>query len=276
MTEHTVGRALDAARRILASAGVEEPLRDARRLLGHRIGQARLLDAKEALGADEAAAFERDIASRAARQPVSQIIGSREFWGRTFSVTSDVLDPRPDTETLVECALAGPAPVRILDLGTGSGAILLTLLSELQSATGVGSDLSKAALEVAARNAEALGLTNRATLLLSDWWDRIDGTFDLVVSNPPYISENAMPGLAPEVRLWEPRMALSPGGDGLDAYRRIADDLSTYLAVGGRALFEIGADQGESVPLLFERSGFATVKLHTDLNKKPRVVEVFH
>ncbi|MEO1423105.1 MAG: peptide chain release factor N(5)-glutamine methyltransferase [Pseudomonadota bacterium] len=276
MTEHTVGRALDAARRILASAGVEEPLQDARRLLGHRIGQARLLDAKEALGADEAAAFERDIASRAARQPVSQIIGSREFWGRTFSVTSDVLDPRPDTETLVECALAGPAPVRILDLGTGSGAILLTLLSELQSATGVGSDLSKAALEVAARNAEALGLTNRATLLLSDWWDRIDGTFDLVVSNPPYISENAMPGLAPEVRLWEPRMALSPGGDGLDAYRRIADDLSTYLAVGGRALFEIGADQGESVPLLFERSGFATVKLHTDLNKKPRVVEVFH
>ncbi|MEL6125395.1 MAG: peptide chain release factor N(5)-glutamine methyltransferase [Pseudomonadota bacterium] len=276
MTEHTVGRALDAARRIFASAGVEEPLRDARRLLGHRIGQARLLDAEEALGADEAVAFEQDIASRAARQPVSQIIGSREFWGRTFSVTSDVLDPRPDTETLVECALAGPAPVRILDLGTGSGAILLTLLSEWQSATGVGSDLSKAALEVAARNAEALGLTNRATLLLSDWWDRIDGTFDLVVSNPPYISENAMPGLAPEVRLWEPRMALSPGGDGLDAYRRIADDLSTYLAVGGRALFEIGADQGESVPLLFERSGFATVKLHTDLNKKPRVVEVFH
>ncbi|MEL6426519.1 MAG: peptide chain release factor N(5)-glutamine methyltransferase, partial [Pseudomonadota bacterium] len=264
MTEHTVGRALDAARRIFASAGVEEPLRDARRLLGHRIGQARLLDAEEALGADEAVAFEQDIASRAARQPVSQIIGSREFWGRTFSVTSDVLDPRPDTETLVECALAGPAPVRILDLGTGSGAILLTLLSEWQSATGVGSDLSKAALEVAARNAEALGLTNRATLLLSDWWDRIDGTFDLVVSNPPYISENAMPGLAPEVRLWEPRMALSPGGGGLDAYRRIADDLSTYLAVGGRALFEIGADQGESVPLLFERSGFATVKLHTD------------
>ncbi|MEL6677122.1 MAG: peptide chain release factor N(5)-glutamine methyltransferase [Pseudomonadota bacterium] len=276
MTDLTVGVALAEAVAGLAASGVEDPARDARRLLSHRIGPGRLLDRDAWLTAREAEGFRADVAARMRRQPVSQILGAREFWGRRFEVTPDVLDPRPDTETLIDCALNGPAPERVLDLGTGSGAILLTLLAEWPGASGVGTDLSTGALEVAGRNADAFGLRGRVTFLLSDWLEGVAGRFDLVVSNPPYIAEAEMAGLAPEVREWEPWMALTPGGDGLAAYRTIAARLASVLRPGGRALFEIGADQGQSVPEIFRAAGFASVSLHHDLNKKPRVVEVFH
>jgi release factor glutamine methyltransferase len=173
------------------------------------------------------------VAQRAERRPVAQILGRRLFWGRDFAVTGDVLDPRPETETLVAAALAGPAPARILDLGTGSGAILLTLLAEWPDAVGTGTDASAAALVVAARNAEELGCAERARLVRTDWADGVDGPFDLVVCNPPYIPEAEIEGLSPEVRCHEPRMALTAGESGLEAYRRIAPHLPRLLGAGG-------------------------------------------
>ena len=181
-------------------------------------------------------------------------------------------DPRPETEILVLRALERPF-VRMLDLGTGSGCILLSCLAGMPMATGTGADLSEAALDVAQANAEALGFQGRSRFVRSDWFSAVPGRFDLIVSNPPYIAADEMAGLAPEVRDWEPALALSPGGDGLDAYRAIAAGAPARLMAGGRLLLEIGPTQGAEVAGLLAAQGFERVAILPDLDGRDRVVE---
>lgn len=266
----TFAEALAKAAERLRAAGVETPERDARRLVAFAAGVAadRLsillrdpFDAEEALTAA--------LTARVARQPVSQITGRRLFWGREFRVTPDVLDPRPETEELVSEALEHPFE-RVLDLGTGSGCILLSLLADRPGTLGAGTDLSEAALTVARRNADQLGIT--AGFLQSDWFEAVDGQFDLIVSNPPYIALAEMDGLAPETRDWEPRMALTDEGDGLSCYREIAAGCDAHLAPGGRLLVEIGADQGQAVSEIFAAAGLEDIRIRTDMDGRDRVV----
>lgn len=265
---------LPAAVARLRNAGVDDPARDARRLLAHAMGIApdRLtLHLGDPPTPDTIARFETAIAARAARQPVAQITGLRRFWGRDFRVTRDTLDPRPETETLVGAALEEPFS-RVLDLGTGTGAILLTLLAERPAATGLATDLSPAALAVAQGNAERLGLTGRAEFHASDWFAGVEGRFDLIVSNPPYIAADEMAGLSPEVREWEPHLALTPGGDGLAAYRAIAAGAGAHLVPGGRLMVETGAGQGSAVAAIFRAAGLESVRTLTDMDGRHRVV----
>jgi release factor glutamine methyltransferase len=184
-----------------------------------------------------------------------------------------VLDPRPETETLVAIALAGPSPATVLDLGVGSGAILLTLLAEWPAARGTGVDSDAAALAVTRTNAKALGVAGRVALRLADWTGGLAGRFDLVVANPPYVPEAEIAALAPDVRDWEPRHALTAGPTGLEAYERLAPALPAVIAPGGRALLEIGAGQGEAVAAIFRAAGFAQVAVHLDLDGRTRVIE---
>lgn len=271
----TGANALELAVSRLRAAGVADPARDARILLVSALGIERsrltLVVANDLLPATQAA-YEALVTSRADRQPVSQIIGHREFFGRRFKVTTDVLDPRPDTERLIEAALDKPFG-RALDLGTGSGCILLTLLAECPDATGLGVDTSSAALAVARANAKTLKLDERAVFAPSDWFAGVEGCFDLIVANPPYISAAEMNGLEPEVRNWEPRIALTPEGDGLDAYRAITKDVGRFLGKGGRVLLEIGPTQGGAVISMFQAHGFATCRVLQDLDGRDRVVE---
>lgn len=260
----------------LDAAGIAAAAGDARALLrwaSGLSGAAFSISLRDAPGPGEDAAFRAAIDARVARRPVSQIIGTRMFWGRDFKVTSDVLDPRPETEVLIAAALDGPVPARILDLGVGSGCILLTLLAEWPDVRGVGVDASPAALAVAGDNAGRLGLADRADLRLGDWAEGLEGPFDLVVSNPPYIAEAEMPGLAPEVRDWEPRMALTPGGDGLGAYRVIAAALPRLLSPGGRAVLEVGAGQDRAVAALLQNAGLGAARTHPDFDGRGRTVE---
>lgn len=265
---------LAAAVPMLRAAGVPDPVRDARLLAAHALGLApdRLtLHLDDQPNPAQRARLEQALRARAARQPVSQIIGGRWFWGRWFRVTPDVLDPRPETETLVAAALEEPF-AHVLDLGTGSGAILLSLLAERPAAQGLGVDVSVPALGVAAQNAAALGLEGRVTLRRSDWFSDVAGHFDLIVANPPYIGADEMPGLAPETRDWEPHLALTPGGDGLDAYRRIAAGVVAHLVPGGRLLLEIGPTQAAAVGVLLADAGLDDVRTLRDLDGRARVV----
>jgi len=269
-----IAQALAPAAARLRAAGVENPATDARRLMAHALDIAadRLtLRMNEPLPPDAADRFDAAIAARAARQPLSQITGRREFWGRTFRVTRDVLDPRPETESLVAAALERRFS-RVLDLGTGSGCILLSLLAERPTATGLGIDISDGALAVARSNAADHGLTLRAEFRQGDWCAGLTGPFDLVVSNPPYISDAEMAALAPEVRNWEPHAALAPGGDGLAAYRSIAAGAFPLIAPGGCLMVEIGPTQEDAVTDLLRRAGFSGIACQPDLDGRPRVV----
>ncbi len=266
--------ALRAAIPLLRGAGIEDAARDARVLLADAMGLGadRLtLHLQDDLLPLAEARFQSHIAARARRQPVAQILGERLFWGLTFVVTPDVLDPRPETEVLVEAALSQPFG-KVLDLGTGSGAILLSCLTFMPEATGHGIDLSPAALAVAKRNAERLGLRARAKFAVGNWFEKLTGHYDLIVSNPPYITADEMPDLEPEVRLHEPLMALSPGGDGLDAYRAIAAGAGRHLLPGGRLLLEIGSTQGAAVMDLLRAQGFSVLDLLQDMDGRDRVV----
>ncbi|QDL92499.1 peptide chain release factor N(5)-glutamine methyltransferase [Paroceanicella profunda] len=277
MTAESRAALLARAIAALRDAGVPGPERDARLLLREASGLSAARFSTELAappGPEEHERFSAYLAARLARQPVSQILGRRAFWGRDFRVTPDVLDPRPETETLIEIALEGPPRHRVLDLGTGSGILLVTLLAEWPEARGLGVDASLPALEIARENAARAGVCDRSLLQHGNWLDGITGEFDCVVANPPYISQSAMAGLAPELRDWEPDMALTPGGDGLDAYRQIATGLARILTPRGIALFEIGFDQGESVPEIFRNAGFCEVSLRHDMNGQPRVVIV--
>ncbi|AXC48481.1 peptide chain release factor N(5)-glutamine methyltransferase [Paracoccus suum] len=267
----------DALRRItadLTEAAIPDAPGDARRLMAHALGcdSGRLtLLARDPLPLEAAARLDAALSARLARRPVAQIIGQRLFWGRSFRVTQDTLDPRPETETLIAAALEAPFS-RLLDLGTGTGVILLTLLAEQTDATGLGTDRSAAALAVARSNAQALGLTDRARLIEADWFDAINGHFDLIISNPPYIAADEMPGLSPEVRLWEPAMALTDGGDGLGAYRAIAGGAAAHLTGGGRLLVEIGPTQTNAVGKLFAEAGLVQIATLKDLDGRDRVI----
>jgi len=270
----TVAAALRAATAQLTQVGIVAAAGDARHLVAHAIGldpDRLTLHLSDQLDASVQVRLEAALAARARHQPVSQIIGSRLFWGRRFRVTRDVLDPRPETECLIAAALAQPF-ARVLDLGTGSGAILLTLLAERPDASGLGTDLSPKALAVALGNAQALGLTARASFARADWLDGVQEQFDLIVANPPYIAAAEIAGLAPEVRDWEPHLALTPGGDGLGAYRRIAAGAGVLLAPGGVLLLEIGPTQSAAVTALLTAAGLRCGPTLPDLDGRDRVV----
>lgn len=270
----TAGQALAEAVARLREAGVPDPARDARRLLAHaaKVEASRVtLIAPEDLAPDIARNFETLVSRRVTRVPVSHLVGERAFYGRQFTVSRHVLDPRPETEILVEAALAEPF-AEVLDLGTGSGCILITLLAERAGAVGVGVDVSEAACLVAASNAVRLGVAERSDIRLSDWFSAVTGQFDLIVSNPPYIAEGEMAALAPDVRDHEPHLALTDGADGLTAYRRIAAGVRPHLAPQGRLLVEIGPTQGAAVSSLFSDAGFTRVEVLQDLDGRDRVV----
>ncbi|CUH41785.1 peptide chain release factor N(5)-glutamine methyltransferase [Ruegeria atlantica] len=270
----TAAQAMVAATARLRAAGVADPARDARVLLAHaaRIEASRVtLIAPEELSPEVAERYDQLISLRAVRVPVSHLLGEREFYGRRFRVSRDVLDPRPETEALIEAALSEPFD-HVLDLGVGSGCILITLLAERASASGVGADLSEAACLQASANAVQHQVQGRVEILQSDWFQNIDGQFDLIVSNPPYISLQEMADLSPEVRVHEPRMALTDEGDGLGAYRRIAAGAPDFLLPGGRLLVEIGPTQGHSVAALFESAGLTATRIVPDLDGRDRVV----
>jgi release factor glutamine methyltransferase len=273
----TVGTALQAAVGRLYAAGIDTARLDARLLLGDvlRLETAELVAHPERpLAAPERERFRELIERRCRHQPVSQLLARREFWGLTFRVTADTLIPRPETETIVEQALAGIAdrtqPIRILDLGTGTGCLMLTLLHELPKATGMAVDRSLGALAVARANAEDLGLAARAEFRHGNWTEGLTESFDLVVSNPPYITTPEMEQLAPEVARHEPHLALHGGWDGLDCYRAIARGLEGRLRPAGRLLLEIGATQGDSVVAIFAAAGLRCSARHADLAGLPR------
>lgn len=261
----------------LADAGIPDPGRDARRLLAHvlKVPPGRLtVFLPEPVDPELEVVFKVMIERRTERVPVSHLTGRRLFYGREFLVTPEVLDPRPETETLIEAALSEPF-ASVLDLGTGSGCILLTLLAERQSAVGIGTDISPAALNVAFWNRNALKLEDRAALEEGSWYRPVvNGAeqFDLIVSNPPYIALHELPFLAPEVRDHEPRLALTDEADGLTAYHAILAGVHGYLAPGGRLMVEIGAAQGGAVSRLFARAGLETVRVIPDLDGRDRVV----
>lgn len=269
-----IQEALRALAEILANGQINHPAREARLLLAHAMGvphERLVLMAHDDL---DAATYDRAITyckRRAAGEPTSMIRGYRDFFGRRFNVTADVLDPRPETEILVAEALTQPFET-VLDLGTGSGCILISLLAERPQATGIGGDLSEAALQVAEANARDLGVLDRAGFLQSDWFSGIDGVFDLIVSNPPYISDEEMIDLSREVLNHDPHMALTPGGDGLDPYRILAAEARDYLVPQGRILCEIGWKQGPDVSALFAHAGWADVRIQTDLDGRDRVL----
>lgn len=258
----------------LAANGIADPAREARIVLAHVIGQepGRLtLMANDPLTAQTMQQAKDLAARRGMGEPMSHLLGYREFFGRRFAVDARVLDPRPETETLVAAALSEPFD-RVLDLGTGSGAIVASLLAERPDATAVATDISDRALAVAADNARNLGVSDRLDVLRADWFDGVMGQFDLIVSNPPYIALDEMNGLQRELA-FEPRGALTDEADGLTAYRRIVAGLGPILGPGGRVLVEIGPTQGPIVCGLFASIGLQGIKILHDLDGRDRVVQ---
>jgi release factor glutamine methyltransferase len=262
------------------AAGLDTPELDARMLLLHCAGIALedlARDPAAPLGETAAAALRRLGAARLAGAPVARLLGQKEFWGLTFDLAPDTLVPRPDTETLVEAVLATVgdrmAPLRILDLGTGTGAILVALLSELPRAEGIGIDLSPEAAATAAANAARLGVGARAMVVAGDWAAAIDGRFDLVVSNPPYIRSGDVAALAREVRAHDPRLALDGGVDGLDAYRAVFAAAARLLVPGGRCAVELGIGQADAASALMGAAGLQPIgPASADLAGIPRVL----
>ncbi len=273
----TVERCLRDATAMLVRAGIEGARGEARLLLSHATGwpRERLIGYPEAVVLD-VEPFLQAVERRAAREPMSHILGRREFWGRDFQVGPQVLDPRADTETLIEATLAWAKdrrePLRILDFGTGSGAILLTLLAELPGSTGLGIDLSDAALAMAAANAAAFGLGDRVRFRQGSWGEGVEGPFDLIVSNPPYIPTQDIAGLEPEVARHEPHLALDGGTDGLAAYRSLLPHAKRLKASGGRIVLELGIGQAEAVAEIARQAGLLPIGTARDLAGIDRVL----
>jgi release factor glutamine methyltransferase len=280
----SVGGARRALARMFAAAGLDTPALDARVIVGHALG----LDHGALAGAAERAldVHEREriadlAARRLAREPVARIVGMKEFWGLPLRVTPDVLVPRPETETVVETALRAldrngerTRALRIADLGTGSGALLLALLSELPNAFGVGTDLSEAALGVARDNAERVGLAARAAFVACGFADAFAGPFELMVSNPPYVATGELAQLAPEVRDHDPVLALDGGLDGLRAYRALAADAPRLIGAGGHLVIEMGAGQAAAAAALFSARQPLDVTAVPDLAGTLRVLHI--
>jgi release factor glutamine methyltransferase len=278
----SVSEALRQVAQSFRASGVEEAEADARVLIGHalHLDRARLIaQSDRILEAREVSVISALAARRLRREPVSRILGQREVWSLPISVTPDVLVPRPETETVVEAALdfvmrsgLRLEKLRVLDIGTGSGALLLALLNELTNAVGTGTDVSSAALNVARANAARCRLDSRCTFVACDIATGLEGPFDLVVSNPPYITHDEIVTLAPEVRDYDPQVALDGGRDGLDAYRSIAGDAKRILAPGGRLFVELGAGQDDPVRALFTKAGLNPGVPRKDLAGIPRVL----
>lgn len=266
----------------LRAAGIENAELDARVLVGYALGwePARVL-AEPRDAVDQASRLRLDdaLARRLSGEPVARIVGTREFWSRTFAVTPEVLVPRPETETLVEATLDTlpnrDAPWRVLDLGVGSGALLATILLELPQARGVGVDRSQGALEVARRNFDALGLGTRAQLIRGDWASAVSGPFDIVVANPPYVTTEEISALPSEVREHDPVSALDGGPDGLAAYRTIVSELRRLLAPTGVAVLELGIGQEKQVAALARRAHLLVNEpARSDLSGRPRALVI--
>jgi release factor glutamine methyltransferase len=266
----------------LTEAGIADARLDARLLVEH-FSATTQLDAigrpDMAIDAAAASAIRQAIARRAAGEPVHRILGFREFYGLRLNLSPGTLEPRPDTETLVDAVLphlrqlaATVWACRILDLGTGTGAIALALLAEVPAATAVGADISADALATANRNAKENGLSGRFQTVQSDWFEKISGSFHVIVANPPYIPSEELKTLQDEVRNFDPARALDGGADGLDAYRMIAAQAKVYLKAAGRLAVEIGHTQREAVRRLFEAAGFRIVEVRKDLAGRDRVL----
>jgi release factor glutamine methyltransferase len=275
----SVGEVLRAATGRLSEAGIDGARLDARLLLAEALGKDGTWlfnHGNDELAEEAEAAFTALIERRLERQPVSLILGRREFWSLDFTVTRDTLAPRADSETLVEAVLAEladrRAPLSLLDLGTGTGCLLLALLSELPSARGTGVDLNPDTLSVARGNAERLGFAPRTSFLRSNWWEAVEGPFDVIVSNPPYIPSGDIAGLDPEVARFEPLGALDGGADGLDAYRLLVAGAEEFLGEDGVIAFEVGAGQAPDVAALLVAGGFAIRAIRRDLAGVERCV----
>lgn len=280
----TLAAALKRARERLAAGGITDPALDSRLLVEHFTETTRahaITAPQRPVTREEAGQIDAALERRLAHEPVHRILGKREFYGLDLAVTPDTLEPRPDTETLVDAMLpiardtvARTGACRILDLGTGSGAIALALLSQIETATAVGADVSEGALATAAENAARNGLAERFSVARSDWFSEISGDFSLIVSNPPYISNRDIVTLAPEVRMFDPVAALDGGEDGLDAYRAIAAGAATHLGPQGRVGLEIGQNQLPDVEAIFAQAGFGKVGTGRDLGGVERVIIV--
>lgn len=270
--------ALARGRALLVAADAVDASLDARLLLQDVLGldhAGLILVEERVLTADEAARYDALLRRRADDEPVSKILGAREFFGRRFRVTADVLDPRADTETLIELALEQPlpAPGLVLDLGSGSGALICTLLAEWPQATGVAVDLSPAALQVTGENARALGVDHRLLLREGAWFAPVAGRFDLIISNPPYIPSREIAGLERDVREHDPHLALDGGPDGLACYRAIAKAAGEHLAPRGRIILEVGAGQAAGVTAIFAGVGFRLSAERRDLGGHMRALQ---
>lgn len=265
---------LQGARRLRA-AGIDQPRLEARLLLGHALGRGSA--ALIACGPElvPVGAFDALLARREAKEPLAYITGTKEFWSLPFAVSPATLIPRPDSETVVAAALAARPddgrPLQVLDLGTGTGCLILAILHERPAAYGVGVDLAPEAVVLAARNAAALGLAGRVAFVCGDWASCLLGPFDLVVGNPPYVRSAEMTRLMPDVMQYEPQLALDGGSDGLAAYRRIITGLADWLAPHGAAVLELGIGQAEDVTVLARDAGFTAV-IRPDLAGIPRAL----
>lgn len=275
----TVGFLLCRGGQLLRAAALETPRMEARMLLAHVLdcrAEDLLRDPRAAVAPAAAHRFARLVQRRSQREPMAYILGQQEFWSLPFAVSPATLIPRADSEALVEAALEmfpdRDRPLRVLDLGSGTGCLLLAVLSERPAAWGLGVDLNPAAAALAAGNARRLGLTGRAAFCAADWSAPLSGRFDLVLSNPPYIESGAIPGLMPEVAGHEPGTALDGGADGLAAYRALAAALPGLLAPRGRAVLELGAGQRSPVSALAAAQGLRTLAVQDDLGGIPRAL----
>jgi release factor glutamine methyltransferase len=273
----TVKTALADATARLGAAGISDARREARLLVAAALGW----DAARVLGFQEVEmtrrardSLEKLIARRSAREPISRILGYREFWSLRFGLSRGTLDPRPDSETLIEAALAAlgdrDRAYRVLDFGTGSGCLLLAMLSEVPNATGTGIDLAEGALETARRNAAALGLKGRASFVCGNWGDGLSGRWDVILANPPYIAADEVDRLPPEVARFEPRQALDGGADGLEAYRALAPAILRLLAPAGVAVIEVGFGQAHKATRIMAAAGLALRAVRHDLSRVDR------
>jgi release factor glutamine methyltransferase len=281
MTE-TLDSLLAESRDKLKAAGIEAAALDARHLVSGLLGLSRaalVTRGGEPVGEADAARIRAAIERRAAHEPVHRILGEREFFGLNLKLSKDTLEPRPDTETLVDCLIphvrriaARKGSCRIIDLGTGTGAICLALLNAVLDARGLGTDISDNALQTARENARRNGLAERFETLRSNWFEAVEGRFDVIVSNPPYIRSSVIPELDPEVKYHDPVAALDGGDEGLDAYRAIALHAGRHLETGGLLGLEIGFDQKQAVTALFEAQGFRLLSGVKDLGGNDRVL----
>ncbi len=270
----TVQELLTASQAKLRECGISDHVRDARLLLADclelRTQNLNLLD-DSCISEIKISKFWRMINERCKRKPVSKILGYRSFWGRDFEINENVLDPRGDTETLIKLILDCKFD-NMLDLGTGSGAIAITVLAERPNVTCVATDISEYALKTAATNSKRIGVESRLKLLHSNWFDKISAKFDIIVSNPPYISSEEYAQLGPEVLKYDPKISLTLGGDGLEAYREILSQAVNKLSKNGLIFLEIGYTQANAVVQLFREAGFQQIRVHQDLGSRDRVI----